>query len=127
MTGSAVLLLMLLFTTHFLGDFTPLATARMQKAKAAGRPFGPIAAHAGVHAVLIGIVVGLAAWPGISSWALAIALVFTTHLAIDWAKGCLGAAHPKLVDPETQVFWSFLGIDQLAHGLVLIWIASLVL
>lgn len=126
MTGAAVLLLVLLFAAHFLGDFTPLSTARMQQAKAVGRPLAPIAAHAGVHAVLIGIAVTLAARPGLRLAAAAVLIAFSTHLVIDWAKGRLGAGRPDLFNPDRQAFWTVLGADQLAHGLVLIWIATLV-
>src|SRR5512135_1969618 len=126
MTGAAVLLLVLLFAAHFLGDFTPLSTAKMQKAKAVGKPLGPIAAHAGVHALLIGLVVTVAARPGVRLAAAAVVIAFVTHLVIDWAKGRLGAGRPDLFNPDRQAFWTVLGVDQFAHGLVLIWIATLV-
>lgn len=126
MTGAAALLLVLLFAAHFLGDFTPLSTAKMQQAKAIGRPVGPIAAHAGVHAVLIGLAVTVAAWPGFRMLGTAVAIAFATHLAIDWAKGRLGAGRPDLFNPDRQAFWTVLGLDQFAHALVLIWIAALV-
>jgi hypothetical protein len=112
---------------HFIGDFTPLATPRMQEAKARGKPAGPIALHALVHAFLVGAAVMLAAWPGATLAVAAVGLEFGTHLGIDWIRGRLGAGRPALSDPKTQAFWSILGLDQLAHGLVLIWIASLVL
>ena len=127
MTGTATLLLVLLFAAHFLGDFTPLSTATMQRAKAVGRPLGPIAAHAGVHALLIGLAVLVIAWPGGARYALAVAIAFGTHFTIDWARGRLVAGRPDRFRPGTQAFWSALGLDQLAHGLVLIWIAALVL
>ena len=55
MTAQTMVLLAFLFVGHFLGDFTPLASARMQEAKLSGTPLGPIALHALVHAVLVGI------------------------------------------------------------------------
>jgi hypothetical protein len=115
-----------LLVAHFLGDFTPLATARMQEAKAVGRPLGPITAHSFIHAVLVAIAVGLAARPGWQMVGAAAAIEFWTHLAIDWTRGRMGAAIPALSDSGDQQFWTALGLDQLAHGLVLVWIAWLV-
>ncbi|MCJ7629052.1 MAG: DUF3307 domain-containing protein [Longimicrobiales bacterium] len=127
MTDLATALLAALFTCHFLGDFTPLATENMQKAKAVGRPVGAIAAHALVHAVLVGIAVMVVAGTGVALVAVVAGIEFFTHLGIDWARGLLGARYAVLSDRSTQQFWSVLGIDQLAHGIILIWIASLVL
>jgi hypothetical protein len=58
---------------------------------------------------------------------LAGGLEFGTHFAIDWFRGLLGGRYPRVSDPNHQLFWSALGIDQFAHGLVLVWIAWLVL
>lgn len=120
-------LLVSLFIAHFLGDFTPLSTRRMQEAKATGRPVGPIAAHAGVHAALLAVAVTLSAWPGVVLLAVVVGLEFATHLAIDWMKGRFSAGHPAVSNPQYQAFWTVLGVDQLAHYLVLIWIASIAL
>jgi len=121
------LLLVSLFLAHFLGDFTPLSTRRMQAAKATGRPVGPIAAHAGVHAILVAAAVSISAWPGMTSLIAAMGVEFFTHLGIDWGRGRLGVANPVISDPQARAFWMALGIDQLAHYLVLVWIASIVL
>ena len=112
-----------LLVAHFLGDFTPLATARMLEAKAVGRPIGPIAVHALIHAILVAIAVALAARPGWQMVGAAAAIEFWTHLVIDWTRGRMGAAMPALSDSGDQQFWTVLGLDQLAHGLVLVWIA----
>ena len=122
----AVQVLAALLVAHFLGDFTPLATARMQKAKAVGRPVGPIAAHAMVHAVLVAIAVWIVGGPGAALVATAAGVEFATHLAIDWTRGRIGALRPGFRDPATQAFWSLLGLDQLAHVLVLVWIVSII-
>ena len=127
MSGGVVGLLAILLFCHFLGDFTPLSTARMQEAKSTGKPVGPIAAHALVHGVLVAAAVLLAAAPGMPTVLLAGGLEFGTHFAIDWARGLLGGRYPRVSDPNHQLFWSALGVDQFAHGLVLVWIAWLVL
>jgi len=126
MTSTAAWLLVSLFVAHFLGDFTPLSTRRMQEAKAAGGPAGPIVAHAGVHAVLVGFAVGLVSRPGAFVFLAAVFLEFVTHLAIDWGRGRMGARRPLLGDAASEAFWVFLGMDQLAHYLVLLWITLLV-
>jgi len=126
MTTTAIRLLAVLFVAHYLGDYTPLATPRMQRAKAAGRPVGPIAAHALVHATLVGLAVLAIARPEPRMLAAAAAIEFGTHLALDWGRGRMGANRPRLGDPSAQIFWSMLGLDQLIHTLVLIWIAALV-
>jgi hypothetical protein len=126
MTSGAAWLLVSLFFAHFLGDFTPLSTRRMQEAKAQGRPVGPIAAHAGVHAVLVALAVGVVSWPGAALLAIVTGVEFTTHLAIDWGRGRIAANRPTLTDPSSQRFWTALGVDQLAHYLVLTWIVLMV-
>lgn len=126
MTTTAIQVLAALLLAHFLGDFTPLATPGMQKAKAVGRPVGPIAAHALVHGVLVGLVVWIVARPATAVLATAAAAEFGTHLAIDWTRGRVGALRAGFADPSTQAFWSLLGLDQMVHGLVLVWIASMV-
>jgi hypothetical protein len=126
-TDSTSWLLALLLFSHFLGDFTPLASRRVQEAKAVGKPIGPIAAHALIHAALVGITVMLVVRPQVVLLATAMGIQFTTHFGIDWIRGLLGARHPTLSDPKAQAFWTILGLDQLAHGLVLIWITLYVL
>lgn len=123
MTDVGAGLLSSLFLAHFLGDFTPLSTRRMRDAKAVGRPAGPIAAHAGVHALLVGVAVMVAGPPNLFLLAGAMAWEFGTHLGIDWFRGRLGGRYPSLQDPRTRAFWTTLGLDQLAHYLVLLSIA----
>lgn len=127
MTGQAAVLVAALFSAHFLGDYTPLASSRMQDAKSVGTPIGPIAVHALIHALLAAAVVLAVAGPGTTMVVVAAAIVFGTHLGIDVVRGRLGANHPDLSNPERQAFWTALGFDQLLHGLVLIGVAWLVL
>ncbi len=127
MTGDALWLLGALFLAHYLGDFTPLLTARMLEAKAQGSALKPIAGHAGVHSVLVGVAVGVLAAPG---WSLLLAVCgieFGTHFVIDATRGRLARVFPVLKDPEQGVYWHVFGLDQLAHMLVLLGLAALVL
>ncbi len=127
MTATAAVLLGFLLVGHFLGDFTPLSTARMREAKQTGRPVGPIALHALVHAILAGIAVAAVARPLPMMILGAVAIEFWTHLGIDWLRGRLTVRYPAIGDTNERAFWTTLGLDQLAHGLVLVGIAWLVL
>jgi hypothetical protein len=126
MSGEALALLSCLLIGHFLGDFTPLATARMQEAKASGGPQLPIIAHAGVHAAFTGIAVLLVARPTLDLLAIAVAIQFASHWALDAFRARVGLQAPALSDPSNNAFWTALGLDQLVHALVLLGIASLV-
>jgi hypothetical protein len=127
MTPEVAVVLSFLLLGHFLGDFTPLSTERMRKAKQKGRPVGPIALHALVHAVLAGIAVGAVARPLPLLLVGAVAIEFWTHLGIDWLRGRLTVRYPAIGDTNERAFWTVLGLDQLAHALVLVGIAYLVL
>lgn len=127
MTAEATVLLAFLLVGHFLGDFTPLSTPRMQEAKRTGTPIGPIALHALVHAVLVGIAVVAIVRPAPMLILAAVAIEFWTHLGVDWFRGRMSARHPALGDQDQRIFWTALGLDQLAHVLVLLVIAVVVL
>ena len=133
MTTAAAWLLAGLFLAHFLGDFTPLATDRMQVAKASGGPLSLIAGHAAVHTVLVALAIGIAVglgFPVQSAWtvvAAAAAIEFVTHFAIDALRAQLSRRSLHYHDPGERRFWVALGLDQLAHGLVLVGLAALVL
>lgn len=127
MSTVAAMLLVALFTAHHLGDFTPLATVRMRRAKASGRPMGPIAAHAAVHGALVGFAVLIVIRPTVSVLVLAVGIEFVAHFAIDAIRARIGTRVPVLTDSSSNPFWWALGLDQLLHGIVLIGIAALVL
>ncbi len=127
MTAQATTLLVFLLLGHFLGDFTPLATRRMQEAKLSGTPLGPIALHALIHAVLVGIAVVAIARPVPMLILAAVAVEFWTHLGLDWFRGRMSTRRPALGDPSQPVVWTALGLDQLGHALVLVGIAFLAL
>lgn len=127
MTIDAAWLMLGLLFAHYLGDFTPLATARMLEAKANGRPLKPIAGHAGVHAALVGLAVAVLSDPTLALLAGAVAFEFVTHFFIDAVRGRLGGRVPSLGDPSKNAYWYLLGIDQFAHGTVLVAVAAYVL
>lgn len=127
MSETAGILLAALLFGHFLGDFTPLATARMQEAKAAGGPLGPILEHAAIHALITAAIVALLAQPPAGTVALAGGIQLATHFLLDAGRGRASRLYPVLSDSRRQAFWTALGADQLAHALVLVWITALVL
>lgn len=127
MTDQAATLLIFLFVGHFLGDFTPLATAQMQEAKLSGTPIGPIALHALIHAALVGVAVVAIVRPVPMLILAAVTVEFWTHLGLDWFRGKMSVRRPALGDPNQRVFWTALGLDQLAHAMVLVGIAFLAL
>lgn len=120
------MLLVLLFVAHFLGDFTPLLSRRMLEAKASGAPLGPFVHHAAIHGSLVALAVAVAVRPGLELLAMAASLEFGSHLAIDWIRARAGKKWPAQANPSTQTYWTALGLDQLAHALVLVGIAALV-
>lgn len=115
-----------LLTGHFLGDFSPLSTRRMIAAKESGASIGWILAHASVHAVLVALAVTALAFPGVGLLAIVVVLELGTHFAIDLFRARLGVRRPRLADPSRRGFWFVLGLDQLAHGLVLVAVALIV-
>lgn len=127
MTAQAFWLLAGFLCAHCAGDFSPLATARMQEAKADGGPLLAIAAHAAVHGLLVAVVAALVVGLDPAALALAFGLVFVTHFLLDAGRARLGQRFPVLNDPGGSPFWHALGIDQLAHALVLLGLAALLL
>lgn len=116
-----ITLLIILLVCHFVGDFTHCSRPWMLAAKKMGRPVGPIAAHALVHAVLM--CAACLALVGIEAAIMALIIQFLTHLVIDVAKGRTSAALPVLADPTSYWFWWLFGFDQLLHSLVVVLIA----
>ncbi len=113
-------LLILLFVSHFLGDYTHLSTNWMLNAKRLGKPVLPILVHAGVHAILIGIV--LSFFVSIKTplfWNLVLFELYT-HFLIDVLKGRMNGWFPSLQNPANKFFWYIFGADQLAHSIVII-------
>lgn len=125
-SGSEVLIVSALLVAHYVGDFSPLATAGMQRAKANGGPLLVIAGHAGVHGVLVALVATIFAAPGGRFVFAAALIVFVTHFALDAAKARLGRRFPLLNAPQNKEFWYVLGLDQLGHALVLVGLTPLI-
>lgn len=126
MTTGALLLIIALLLAHFLGDFTVLASARVQEAKARGGPLHVILGHAGFHGLLMAPVLFLFAHRPISAL-IAVSVIGVSHFAIDVARAKLALRYARLADTSDKSFWTSLGFDQFLHGSALVWAAWYVL
>lgn len=123
-----MLLLMLLLMAglevkHFVADYLLQAGWMIAGKGRLGAPGGY--AHAGLHAVLSGLVLLLCRIPPLPVLALVVA-EFVVHYALDYAKASYG--HGVDPDQDAQRFWAMHGLDQLFHQLtyvVMIWLALL--
>ncbi len=113
-------LLLLLFFCHFLGDFSPLSTAWMIRAKESGKPLFPIFCHALVHASLMGVV--LLFWSSFQTEMTGKLVLFQlgTHFIIDVWKGRMNIWFPVFADRYNKFHWMLFGIDQFFHATVII-------
>lgn len=125
MTAEATALLLGLLLAHFLGDFTPLASERIQEAKAGNGALLPILEHAAVHGLLTGVAAGLIVRPGWTLLAWAVGIEIGSHFVIDAGKARLAARISALRSPERQAFWYAVGADQLAHVAILVGLTAL--
>jgi hypothetical protein len=111
-----VLFLATLLVCHYLADFC-LTMPMMIRAKADGRNLWPIALHATIHAVLIGLcllVYGV-------GWQLLLVLMMTelvSHFAIDILKAQISIRFPYWSDNRYKSYWMLYGSDQLLHQMV---------
>jgi hypothetical protein len=108
-----ILLISLLFLCHYLGDFTPLSSGWMLKAKEFGKPLPPILAHAGIHAGLMCVVLLFFTSP-LVAFKLAF-LQLMIHFAVDTWKGRMNGWFPMLQDNTKKGYWMIFGFDQLLH------------
>ena len=115
---NTVLLLIALLVCHYLADFC-LTMPIMIRAKADGRERWPIALHAAIHAVLMGLcllVYGI-------GWQLLLVLIVTelgSHFVIDVSKAQISIRFPYLSDNRHKPYWMLYGFDQLLHQMVVI-------
>jgi hypothetical protein len=113
-----MILLTLLFIKHYLVDFVFQTDAEVRSKAIYGDALGM--RHSAEHGMLtfwilimITLNVGVALLLG--------AIDFILHYHIDWAKMNFGCR-----DISNKLFWNHLGLDQLAHALTYIGIASYV-
>lgn len=123
-TTDAAWLLAALMVAHYLADFTGLATARMQEAKSGGGPASVIAGHAAVHGLLMAPIIVLLGDTSIARAGWLAAVVVGSHFLIDLTRARAGVRFAPLRDPNGKPFWAALGLDQLLHGLVLVWVVT---
>ena len=115
-----MLLLLLLFSCHFLADFTWLSTPWMLKAKALGKPFFPILIHAMIHAMLMSVVLYFFIGTDLKLWGSLVLFQWGSHFIIDVWKGRMNGWFPFLRDNTKQPYWIIFGFDQLLHATMII-------
>ena len=112
------LLLSALLLCHYLGDFC-LTNKSMIRAKGNGKEYFPILLHAGVHAILMTMVLGIY---GVSLYGCVAAFLIelVSHFLIDTCKSKLSVKFEVLKDNKRKPYWMLYGFDQLLHILVVI-------
>jgi hypothetical protein len=113
-----ITLIFLLLVCHLLADFSPLSTGWMLRAKSKGAPLFPIFIHAGIHALLM-LIVLLCFITTESALQLA-ALQWISHFAIDVWKGKMSVWFPVLANSSDKRFWMLFGFDQFLHQTVIL-------
>ena len=120
-------LLVPLIVCHYLADFC-LTMPVMIRAKAEGKNLWPIALHAAIHAMLVGLcllIYGIE-WKLLS---LMMSVEWLSHFVIDTSKARVSIRYPRLADSHYKPYWMLYGFDQLLHLLVivLIWYCCITL
>ena len=121
-TQEYMTLLIALLICHYLADFC-LTSPTMIRAKADGRRLWPIAWHAAIHALLMGVCLLIAGTDIIRTMML-MGFELITHFAIDTLKGRLTARFTVLADQLQKPYWMVYGFDQLLHLLVIVAIVA---
>jgi hypothetical protein len=103
---------------HWIGDFSPLSTAWMLKAKSIGKPLLPILVHSSVHGLLMGI--ALVFFIPIEHVFLLVVIQIASHFCIDVWKGKMNIWFPFMANPTNKYYWLLLGFDQMLHQSVIV-------
>jgi len=119
------IILLSLFFSHFICDFTYLSTNWMLDAKRFGKPLYPIFIHSTVHAV--GQLLILSLLFGITGQKLMILFLIQliSHFLIDTWKGKMNGWLPILQSPSNKEHWIIFGFDQFLHAVVIIFMSHI--
>ena len=115
---NVTLLLIALLVCHYLADYC-LTLPVMIRAKVDGRNLWPIAFHATIHAVLIGLCLLVYN----VDWKLLLVLMMIklfSHFVIDVLKAQISIRIPYLSDNRHKPYWMLYGLDQLLHQMVVV-------
>ena len=107
-----------LLVCHYLGDYC-LTTKAMVKAKAECKNFFQIFLHAGVHAVLLSLVLWFFEVP-LRGCFVAFLIELVSHFLIDTFKSAFSVMVEALRDNTRKPYWLLYGFDQLLHILVIV-------
>lgn len=120
---NATLLLVALLVCHYLADFC-LTMPMIIRAKADGRALWPIALHATIHAVLIGLC--LLVYGTVLQLLLVLMITeLISHFIIDISKTQISIRFPYWSGNRHKPYWLLYGFDQLLHQMVVIVIWAL--
>ena len=114
-----------LLLCHYLADFC-LTSKSMIRAKSSGKEYFPILLHAGVHAVMMSLTLGVFGVP-LYGCVAAFLIELVSHFLIDTLKGKLSFMYEVLRDNTRKPYWMVYGFDQLLHILVVVVLATLYL
>ena len=124
------ILLIILFSCHFLADYTHLSTNWMLSAKRFGTPLFPILCHALVHTLLMGLAIMLFNHiyrVEFRTFLFCLLFQLISHFAIDVWKGRMNGLFPTLQSPANKWHWVMFGFDQLLHAVVIIFMVNTII
>lgn len=118
METQIILAAILFQIANFIGDYTPLSTAWMLKAKQYGKPIFPIIMHGLVHSILFIIVASLFVKVDIVIYVGLLQLI--SHSIFDIMKGKITYWFPKFQNSKHSPYWILFGLDQLLHQIIIV-------
>jgi hypothetical protein len=120
---NTILLFSLLMLQHVLGDFFFQTNAMVSGKRLLHGWAEPLLAHATVHGSLMFFVLVFFVSP---EWAIGLAaLDVIAHFCIDRIK-CSPNMLGVYNDPNTDIFWMIMGLDQLAHFMTYMLILAII-
>ncbi|MDR0725477.1 MAG: DUF3307 domain-containing protein [Prevotellaceae bacterium] len=122
--NTILILVLVLNLAHFFGDFTSL-NRWFIVAKRYGKPVYMVAGHGAVNGALYGMAVWLIV--DLQTAMIAFSVETLTHTLIDVLKGRINRRFPVVEDSTKAIHWTVMGVDQLLHQMVLIFIVFLYL
>ena len=132
-----MILLLLLILGHYIGDYTPLSTPKMLKAKQFSKPLFPIFEHALVHGAIFCIIyfyyqaviytfnnIGDLSYDAYLNYSfnciIPTLILLIIHFLIDVGKGKITYYIKQTQDISKPPFWMLHGLDQFLHIVTII-------
>lgn len=119
MSGSALLLLVLLELKHFLFDFVFQSLYQVRNKGTYGHPGGLL--HSGLHVLGTAVALAVVAPPP-AIFAAILVGEFVVHYHVDWSKEQIMRRTGGVQD---AFFWRMMGLDQFLHQLTYVAIVAI--